>query len=92
MTLLANRWRRRLRLDFTSAASVGRTSAAYSAFRARQSGDVLHLVRKVTSGRGGRERFAVLVIEHDGLFDDFAKLLEHRLFVGAVATAIDEAG
>jgi hypothetical protein len=32
------------------------------------------------------------VIESDGLFDDLAKLLKHRLLVGTMAAAIDEAG
>ena len=54
--------------------------------------DVLHLVGKVPTGCRRRKRFAVFVVESDGLFDDLAKLIKHRLFVEAVAAAIDEAG
>ncbi len=50
------------------------------------------LLAKSPTGRRRRKRFAVFVINSDGLFDDLAKLIKHRLFVGAVATAIDKAG
>ena len=53
--------------------------------------DVLHFVGKVAAGSRRRERFAVLVAERDGIFDNLAKFRKDGPLVGAVISAVDQA-
>ena len=53
--------------------------------------DLLQGVGKIAAGRWGREGFAVLPVELDGLFNNLAQLGKNLFFVWAVAAAIQEA-
>lgn len=71
----------------SNCSKIGSTRAARASYDLC---NVLHLVGKVATGSRRRERFAVLVVERDGFFDDLAKFRENSLLVCAVTSAVDQ--
>ena len=53
--------------------------------------DFLQGIGKIAASSRGRQGLAFLVVEHNGLVEDSAKLGENLLFVQAMATPIQQA-
>jgi hypothetical protein len=51
---------------------------------------MLHLVGEVPAGRRGWQGSPLAMVQIDGILDDSAQLVEHRLLIITVTAAIDQ--